>query len=293
MSRFTSHLILLGNCIIGNVKKRLLTLRSPKPLPVCDNYNGRIIVSLTSFGRRVNETVYYTILSIMHQSLRPSAIFLWLDTTYWNENNIPDKLKKLQKYGVQIKFCEDIRSYKKLIPTLEHYQDSLIITVDDDVIYSRDLIKSLYESYLKNPHAVHATRAFLMKIANGEFTPYSKWNKATSSNIADNEYIFPTGVGGILYPPHSLFSDVTNRIYFQKLCPEADDIWFWYMARLNGFEHCLVYLPHNFYSFDAVYQALHRGSALTHSNVKECHNDIQLSNLLQFYEYKTILTSKI
>lgn len=44
----------------------------------------------------------------------------------------------------------------------------------------------------------------------------------------------------------------------------------------------------NFYSFDAIYQALHKGSALTHSNVTEDHNDVQLEKVLETYGFKSI-----
>ena len=39
---------------------------------------------------------------------------------------------------------------------------------------------------------------------------------------------------GVLYPPHTLYSDVSREDLFIRLAPDADDVWFWAMAVLNG-----------------------------------------------------------
>jgi hypothetical protein len=55
------------------------------------------------------------------------------------------------------------------------------------------------------------------------------------------ESYFPTGVGGILYPPKCFHKDIADKELFLKLAPNADDIWFWAMACLIGrkkINHC-------------------------------------------------------
>jgi hypothetical protein len=37
--------------------------------------------------------------------------------------------------------------------------------------------------------------------------------------------LMPTGVSGVLYPPHSLDGIATDQQQFMKLSPRADDIW--------------------------------------------------------------------
>ena len=44
-----------------------------------------------------------------------------------------------------------------------------------------------------------------------------------------------TGVGGVLYPPHSLKADMMDVELFTKLAPSTDDIWFWAAGAANGF----------------------------------------------------------
>ena len=62
-----------------------------------------------------------------------------------NENDIPESIKKY------IHWTEDIGPYTKLIPCLIDFKEKnvVIITIDDDVIYSKILIDRLYKFYLK------------------------------------------------------------------------------------------------------------------------------------------------
>ncbi len=45
---------------------------------------------------------------------------------------------------------------------------------------------------------------------------------------------FSTGVGDILYPPHTLHEEVFKEDMFLDVCRYADDIWFYAMAFKNG-----------------------------------------------------------
>ncbi len=48
--------------------------------------------------------------------------------------------------GLTIDWCEDIKSYKKLIPTLKKYPDAIIVTADDDLIYDNKWLEQLYNA---------------------------------------------------------------------------------------------------------------------------------------------------
>lgn len=285
-----NHIRLFGNALVGISKKIWYRVGGIPSLN--KNYSKsrpELIVSLTSYGRRVSETVYYTLISLLKQTYLPDRIILWLDSDNWSEHNLPKNLRKLIDKGIEIRFCEDIKSYKKLIPTLRENPESIIITVDDDVIYSSRLLEVLYSAHLKFPSTILCTRAYKAKFVGNKPAKYKTWkNIIGNSNLAKDEILFPVGIGGILYPPHSLYKDILKENIFMKLCPTADDIWFWYMAKLNGTKHQFVEMKNNFYSFDAIYQALHKGSALTHSNVTEDHNDVQLEKVLETYGFKNI-----
>lgn len=73
--------------------------------------SGDLIVSLTSYGRRLYD-VAYTIQSIMRQTQKPNRIILWIDRQ--DCDRIPSSLKRLQQRGLEIIPTEaNIRSYKK------------------------------------------------------------------------------------------------------------------------------------------------------------------------------------
>lgn len=249
------------------------------------NCSTQIIVSLTSYGRRVSKVVYYTLISLLNQNLKPYRIILWLDKNQWNDDNLPKKIAKLKKYGVEIRYCEDIRSYTKLIPCLQEYPDDIIVTVDDDVYYSPKLLNKLYSGYLFYPNRIQcAFYSYPSFDKKGLICSYNSW-----SSKKDNEsnLVFPMGVGGILYPPHSLYSDVSKQDLFMKLCPMADDIWFWFMALKQGTSYHIISMKGiRHYAFDNLYQYFHKGSALTHTNSKQNQNDYQVANLFKYYGIK-------
>lgn len=191
-----------------------------------------VIVSLTTFGRRLYD-VATTIESIMQGSMLPNRIILWLGEEHKNED-LPLSLQLQQKRGLQVEYCKDIRSYTKLVPALKQYPDAIIITIDDDVVYEKDLVENLFATYKHNVSSICANRIHEIILGNdGKPIEYVnwKWGCVQKSNSALN---FLTGVGGVLYPPHSMDDEVLNERVFLNICKFADDIWFYAMALKKG-----------------------------------------------------------
>lgn len=193
---------------------------------------NEIIVSLTTYGKRLFD-VAITIESIMQGSMKPNRIVLWLGEDLKN-TTLPIALQKQQSRGLEVSFCKDIRSYKKLIPALKKYPDASIITIDDDVIYHYDLIESLINTHKLYPSHIIANRIHRIILnSNKKPVSYKKWE--WDAEPKDDSYLnFFTGVGGVLYPPHSLHPEVLNENIFLNICKYADDIWFNAMALKAG-----------------------------------------------------------
>lgn len=244
----------------------------------------KIVVSLTSYGRRVKHIVPYTLVSLLKQTLKPDRIILWLDDEHWNEANLPAPFKDLCASGVEVRFCADLRSYKKLLPTLQLCPEDLIITVDDDIFYSSQFVERMYESWLCHPECVHSIVAHEPLLdAEGRLLPYDSWRKDVKETFSGR--LFPVGWGGVLYPPYSMYKDVDNYALISRLAPAADDIWFWAMALKNGTGHKLVNFEGcSHLSLDSIYQFLHSGSSLTYQNVKKNRNDKQIEAVCKHYE---------
>lgn len=191
----------------------------------------KTIVSLTSYGYRIESTTPVVILSLLNQTVLPDKIVLYL--AY--DESVPDKLMSLKKYGLEIRYVKDTKSYKKLIPALHDFPDSTIVTVDDDVVYPRDWFEKTIEAHLANPNAIIANRAREIRVDHetGTLRHYTTW-RIVEKTTADNAFILPVGVGGVLYPPHVFDKRVTDEELFQRLAPHADDMWFWAMSELIG-----------------------------------------------------------
>ena len=261
-----------------------ISLMPKKPLAKVEGNNHPcLVVTLTSYGRRAATTVIHVLKSLLLQTHRPDRIILWLDDVNFSSENVPLKLAKFcYKYGVEIRFCEDIRSYKKLVPTLKLCPDDILVTVDDDLVYKRGFLKSLYEAHLETPAEILCTLAHSPKVKGNEFLPYKEWGQ----NITrmGTSPVFPLGGAGTLYPPYSLYKDVVNKELFMKLAPQADDIWFWAMAVMAGTKHRLVNFGYSFYQIDLLYQKLHKNSSLMSSNLHKDNNDVQIRNIMENYD---------
>lgn len=59
---------------------------------------------------------------------------------------------------------------------MQEYSNFIVITVDDDLIYDKNLIKDLYLCHKKNPNSVIARRVNLItKNEQGKLNKYSDW----------------------------------------------------------------------------------------------------------------------
>ena len=81
---------------------------------------GGPVVSLTTFGRR-SAMVHFAIESIARGSILPSRLILWIDDDALFDN-LPAKIKRLQKRGLEVKFCKNYGPHTKYYPYLESQQ---------------------------------------------------------------------------------------------------------------------------------------------------------------------------
>ncbi len=237
ITRVDSHILIYFLFFRLNIK-----YKTEVSLPLISEYSlnkekreKKIIASLTTFPERINMAAS-TVKTIMNQTVKADEIVLYLAREQFKDGvgSLPTELLKLRDFGLQIKWCSDIKSYKKIIPALKEYENDIIITFDDDVYYEEDTIETLYNSYLENPDCIQANRIWRVKRDKNSVKPLDKslllWN--------EKEYRTPSlfntiiGCGGVLYPPGSLAKEVLNEEKFKKIIFYQDDIWLWGMAVL-------------------------------------------------------------
>lgn len=250
----------------------------------------RIIVSLTSIPERMYD-VHYTLYSLLNQQVKPDKVILWLSNEDFpnGELDLPKEVLGLQRNGLSIRFCEDLKSYKKIIPALETYPNDIIVTADDDIYYPPNWLKILFEDYRRNENDIIAHRVHRININNkGMIDDYNTW----TLNDKKDDYSFlnfATGAGGVLYPPNCFYKDILNKDIFLSKCKYSDDIWLWAMAVLN---HKKIKTPKTrlnslVYTNPAREKNLINERNLSTLNVSKGYNNTQMSKILN--EYPQIL----
>lgn len=141
----------------------------------------KIIVSLTSYPKRI-DTIWLTITSLFKQSMKPDLIVLWLAKSQFKTlDDLPESLKRLQKYGLQIKLCDDLKSHKKYYYALKEFNEDIVILADDDMFYPNDTVETLYKMHLKYPMDICTMSA--QYIGSNHDTVPSKW---VNTNVGEN-----------------------------------------------------------------------------------------------------------
>ena len=253
----------------------------------------KIIVTLTSFPDRMHD-IHFCLYSLLNQNFKPDKVILWLAEEQFpnGEKDIPQSVLKLQEQGLTIEWCENLYSYKKLIPAYRKFKNAILITADDDVFYQSGWLETLYRSYLTHPNAITCHRAHRIKLdRNNCVAPYKQWKKKI--NGPSLSYLnFFTGAGGVLYPPNSLNTNIDNVEMFTGLAPHGDDIWFWAMALLNNTK--IYVAKHNIKNLTYVNPDRERGKNGEYtlfSQNRQGGNDLQMQQVLEAFPelYERIL----
>lgn len=244
--------------------------------------SGTVIVSLTTYNKRIHE-VYLTIESLFQQTQKAKRIILWLAKDEFSKEEIPLILQKQQSRGLEIRFCEDVRQYKKLIPSLKLFPNHPIITVDDDYIYPIDFIERLLNGQRRYPACVCYYIGARIEFQNsGTIKPYIQWGHDEEKEYTPSILNFSTGAGGVLYPPQCFHEDITNNSLFSKYAPKGDDIWFKAMTLKRDVQYVRIPIECD---FSDKFLLLENGQdiALYLSNVKCGENDIQIKDTFEQY----------
>lgn len=240
----------------------------------------KVIISMTSIPSRIDK-VWITMESLLRQTYKPDKILLWLARDEFQNVQLPSKLTEQTSRGVEIKYCDNIKSYKKFYFTAKEYSNDYIVVVDDDVIYAENMLKELIQTYRKNKGCVICHRSHYIKIQNGKLRPYNRWidyHKRNDLSIEPTYYNFFTGCGGILFPMFLMTGKVLDKDAFMKLAPSADDVWLNFCAWVSKLKtkNTEGVLGNTI----AIESSASKG--LTQKNVGQGKNDQQIKQVLEY-----------
>ena len=251
--------------------------------------NPKIIASLTSYPARF-DILSVTIKSILLQSMKADKVILWLGSDSKNAE-LPGNIVELKKYGLEIRLVDDnIMPHKKYFYAMQEFPNDIIITFDDDVVYSPFTISSLIKTHFAFPECVCARRVHRIIFEDDVMIPYNKWEFNCTSLKKPSYMLFATGIGGVLYPPNSLYKCALDIERVKNECLRADDVWLKVMEMLAEtkvtWTRCLLIVPPDVKQNQSI--------GLAQGNVNRNQNDIYMMELEEKYHYmRTIRESYV
>jgi hypothetical protein len=251
-----------------------------------DGYE-KLIISLTSFPKRI-DIVHTTIKSLLRQDYENFEIYLWLSYDEFpnGHSDLPKKLLKLLKYKFKIEFVnENLKPHNKYYYAMKNFVNDIIVTVDDDVIYPNNTVSNLYKKHLEYKDAIICNRGHIIIHDNNRIAKYKEWLQNPSINEIALIKLFPTGVGGVLYPPNLLHKDLLNINLIKETCLLADDLWLYTMRIINNIKAIKISNAPKF----LITLSGSQKTALRMLNVLEDKNDIQFLNIQKHYNILKIL----
>jgi hypothetical protein len=187
------------------------------------------VVSLTTISSRIDR-VAQTIDCIARQTLRPHSINLYIsESPYLLDEGIErgnQHLQRIADLGANIYLTSNIGPYRKQYPLVQQLRladaspETLIVTMDDDVLYPSDVLSQLTEAACSSD-AVVAHRGREMAFDGRQLMPYSKFEAPALANSQRN---LGTGKNGIAYRLKHFPTDSAAYVG-PWLAPTADDIW--------------------------------------------------------------------
>lgn len=237
----------------------------------------KVIVSLTSYPARF-DMIHLCIKSLIYQTVKPDRIVLWLGSDSTGVK-LPRKLELLKKYGLEVVYKdEDLKPHKKYYYAIQDHPNSIVITVDDDVVYSPTTLASLLKIHKRYPEAVCARRVHEIVCNQYALANYNLWNQACRTELQPQMRLMAVGVGGVLYPPNALNKLAFDKKMIENICLNADDLWLKFMEVLQDTKvvwcPCLWEHPANI---------MESQSGLCDSNVGENKNDKYLEQLAEHF----------
>lgn len=129
-------------------------------LPVNKVDNQRVVISFSVSPENITK-INPMILSILDQTIKVDEISLNVYSGL--KYDIPEKFKDMMNI---YKCGKDYKELTKLVPTLlrEHEKNTIIICLDEMIVYGKDFIEKLIDESVKNPDKVILTKhAILIK----------------------------------------------------------------------------------------------------------------------------------
>ena len=186
----------------------------------------KTIVTMTSWTQRIKEVGFSIFRFLETQTIKPDEFYLWLA-----EEEFPDGVSELPhellltctSLGIKLSWCKYNECAFKRWHVYPEHADDLVISIDDDMVYSADLIKDCQENALSNPtpHIIHYSACGgLIEIDNGiAYNITKKYNGPSPKNYFFGQCAFTPNA----FPLEIMGDDLLTLK--RKICNRTDEGW--------------------------------------------------------------------
>ena len=220
---------------------RAATARADFPL----NPSANFVFSVASYPGRIH-LVPAVFESLARQTVSPRQAYLVLSEEDYPDQVVPKPIQRLSSRGIEIVWARDNPyAVKKLMPLWGRHSDCAVITFDDDIIYSTDVVARLVEAAAGRERCV---AGYWGKALYRVGEKLGMWQRIPGGPNLETlpGQLYLMGGGGIWYSPGSLDDRVIDLHAVHSLVPgRGSDIWFWAAAHSANAEHIWVPPAHS------------------------------------------------
>lgn len=243
MDQLKKNIIFLRNLFIYKKWDFLAKINQTK---LNTDLQADFVVSIATYPKRAH--LLPAVLEALNQQTKlPQKWIVVLTEEEWPEFHLPKYLNKLIHRGLEIVWVKNNSfAVKKLLPVMQKYPDLGVITLDDDIIYHKSLVKGLLNNRTENPKTIvgYVGKA-MVKNENQLHMYYREKNAANKKTPSSQVYLI--GWGGIYYPAGSLHEKAFNEDEVRRIVPgRGSDIWFWAAALANNTNQICLGMPKDY-----------------------------------------------
>ena len=227
-----------------------------------------ISVNLTTTHSRL-DLCSATLWSLLHQSLLPERINLWISHEPFMADkgisSLPNWVNELNNIHdiIRVHYVDNNGPYRKVIPALRSSTDEdVIVYVDDDVIYANTWFEGLVQTFEKFERKYVVASRVRVKVFNffGKRQSYNMFHVCSEQKLFTTNFIV-TGVGGCILMRRHIKDEFLELDDFRDLIPRTDDIW---ISKIIELSNSQVYCDPDLLSF--VQEIEHTNNALNQTN---------------------------
>ena len=182
-------------------------------------FDAPIIVNITTWRKR-DWCLSEMLENLKKQTKKPDKVVLWLSEEEYDNDNLPDTIKKCAENGLltDIMWVEKNTYCHKRFGCFEYFPECYNIFMDDDILYPNDFIYKLYNSAKENQNciSVYSTNSV-----------YYDGYSITKKNSTKEASHYNAFMGGCCcFPPNILPNEVFEKIELRdEYVKKCDESW--------------------------------------------------------------------